>query len=135
VIDYFRQFPGLDASARYNHEGFWSLPTPVIRDIDVALNDIVVYDAEGYEVMRDFLKQQGVRHIILAGYNTDMCVCSTTAGYQNLRKDFNVMLVGDATVATFPANSKPAYATNAAVSYAALNLLITQSSWIETAGK
>ena len=37
-----------------------------------------------------------------------MCYCKTTAGYQNLSKDFNVFLVGDATLATFPANSQPA---------------------------
>ena len=29
-------------------------------------------------------EEQGVRHVLLAGYNTDMCVCSTTAGYKNL---------------------------------------------------
>ena len=108
---------------------------PVIKDIDVAADDVVLYDAEGYELLRDWLKAQGIRHVILAGYNTDMCVCATTAGYENLRKDFNVFLVGDATLATFPANSTPAFATNAAVSYAALNLLITQESWITRIGE
>jgi nicotinamidase-related amidase len=131
VVDYFRQFRGIDAHGRYNGEGFWKLPIPVIKDIEVADDDVVAYDGEGYELLRDFLKENGVRHVILAGYNTDMCVCSTTAGYENLRRDFNVFLVGDATIATFPANSKPAYATNAAVSYAALDLLITQGSWIK----
>jgi len=131
VIDYFRQFQGLNAQARFNGKGFWQLPIPVIQDIEVAEEDVVAYDGEGYKLLRDFLKQNGIRHVILAGYNTDMCVCSTTAGYENLRRDFNVFLVGDATVATFPANSKPAYATNAAVSFAALDLLITQDSWIK----
>jgi hypothetical protein len=59
-----------------------------------------------------------------------MCVCKTTAGYENLREDFNVFLVGDATIATFPGQDSPRHATNASVSFAALNLLITQSSWI-----
>jgi hypothetical protein len=131
VSDYFRQFPGLDAKDRYNHAGFWQLPVPVHRKIQVMEDDVVIYDAEGYPLLRDFLRQNGIRHVLLAGYNTDMCVCATTAGYKNLHPDFNVMLVADATVATFPANSKPAYATNAAVSFAALNLLITQCSWIE----
>ena len=131
VPDYFRQFPGLDPTARYNHEGFWQLPVPVHRQIQVMDDDVVIYDAEGYPLLRDFLRQSGIKHVLLAGYNTDMCVCATTAGYKNLQPDFNVMLVADATVATFPANSKPAYATNAAVSFAALNLLITQCSWIE----
>lgn len=131
VADYFRQFPGLDATDRYNHAGFWNLPIPIHKKIDVAADDVVIYDAEGYPLMRDFLRENGIRHVLLTGYNTDMCVCATTAGYKNLQQDFNVFLVGDATVATFPANSKPAYATNAAVSFAALNLLITQGSWIQ----
>ena len=69
--------------------------------------------------------------MLLTGYATDMCFCKTTAGYQNLSKDFNVFLVGDATLATFPANSSPRFATNAAISFASLEHLITQVSWIE----
>ena len=45
VVDYFRQFPGLDAGAKYNRAGFWKLPVPVHRDIDVAPQDVVIYDA------------------------------------------------------------------------------------------
>ena len=91
---------------------------------------VVYYDEDGYLPLRDFLKRLGVRHIILTGYATDMCFCKTTAGYENLSKDFNVFLVGDATLATFPANNTPAHATNAHISFASLNQLITQSSWI-----
>jgi hypothetical protein len=134
VADYFRQFAGLDSGAKYDPKGFWDLPIPVIKDIETTPDDVVIYDAEGYEPLKQFLREQGVRHVILAGYNTDMCVCATTAGYKNLRSDFNVFLVGDATLATFPANSTPAHATNAAVSFAALDLFITQRSWITTAG-
>jgi nicotinamidase-related amidase len=130
TIAYFQQFPGIDSSARYNAAGYWDLPVPVTRAITVALDDLVAYDAEGYPALRDFLKAQGIRHILLAGYNTDMCVCETTAGYKNLRQDFDVFLVGDATIATFPAQPGPALATNAAVAYAALNLFITQASWV-----
>lgn len=36
-------------------------------------DDIVIYDAEGYAILRDFLKAQGVRHVLLTGYATDMC--------------------------------------------------------------
>jgi hypothetical protein len=57
-------------------------------------------------------------------------VCSTTAGYKNLRQDFNVFLVGDATLATFPAHATPRAATSAAVSFASLDLFITQVSWV-----
>jgi hypothetical protein len=39
--------------------------------------------------------------------------------------------VGDATLATFPANLTPRCATNAAISFAALDHLITQVSWVE----
>jgi len=60
-----------------------------------------------------------------------MCVRATTAGYANLRKDFNVFLVGDATQATFPASDTPRFATTAAVSFASLDLFITQVSWIK----
>jgi nicotinamidase-related amidase len=131
VADYFKQFPGLDAGARFNSAGFWELPIPVTRDIDVSPDDVVIYDAQGYEALKKFLRGQKVRHVLLAGYATDMCYCRTTAGYQNLSKDFNVFLVGDASLATFPANASPKFATNAALSFAALDQLITQVSWIK----
>lgn len=131
VIDYFRQFPGLDAGPRFNNAGFWDLPIPVTRDIEVDPDDVVIYDRPGYAPLKKFLKQHGVRHVLLTGYATDMCFCRTTAGYENLSKDFNVFLVGDATLATFPANSSPRFATNASISFASLEHLITQTSWIE----
>jgi nicotinamidase-related amidase len=131
MIDYFKQFSGLDAGARFNNAGFWDLPIPVTKDIDVDPGDVVIYDAAGYDPLKQFLASQGIRHVLLTGYATDMCFCKTTAGYQNLAKDFNVFLVGDATLATFPANSSPRFATNAAISFASLEHLITQTSWIE----
>jgi hypothetical protein len=131
VVDYFRQFPGLDAGARFNNAGFWELPIPVAKPIAVAPEDVVFYDAEGYDALKTFLQKQGIRHVLLAGYHADMCVCATTAGYKNLRRDFNTFLVGDATQATFPACDTPRFATTAAVSFAALDLFITQVSWIE----
>jgi hypothetical protein len=130
LADYFRHFPGLDAGPRYNGAGFWELPIPVCKAIDVHPDDVVIYDTPGYAPLRDFLKKNGVRHVLLTGYATDMCFCRTTAGYENLSKDFNVFLVGDATLATFPANATPRYATNAALSFASLNHLITQVSWV-----
>jgi nicotinamidase-related amidase len=134
VRDYFQQFPGLDAGARYNHAGFWDLPIPVTKDVEVFPNDVVYYDEDGYPQLREFLKRLGVRHVLLTGYATDMCFCKTTAGYENLSKDFNVFLVGDATLATFPANDTPSHATNAHISFASLNQLITQCSWIRFEG-
>jgi len=131
VADYFRQFPGLDAGDRYNGKGFWELPIPVSTSIDVQPNDVVIFDDEGYPALRDFLQGQQIRHILLTGYATDMCYCRTTAGYENLSKDFNVFLVADASLATFPANSSPRFAVNASISFAALNQLITQVSWVK----
>ncbi|MBX7168278.1 MAG: cysteine hydrolase [Pirellulales bacterium] len=131
VADYFRKFPGLDATAKFNGEGFWELPIPVVKGIRQDPDDVVIYDGDGYPPLREFLRAQGVRHVLLTGYATDMCYCRTTAGYENLDPDFNVFLVGDASCATFPANNTPRYATNAALSFASLEHLITQCSWIE----
>ena len=132
VKDYFKQFPGLDAGDHYNNAGFWKMPIPVCAAVEMAHDDIVIYDADGYGELRDFLKKNEVANVILVGYATDMCFCKTTAGYENLSQDFNVFLVGDATLATFPANETPAYATNAHISFASLNQLVTQCSWIKT---
>src|SRR5262249_60994804 len=120
-----------DAGARYNNAGFWNLPIPVTKDIDYQPDDVVIYDAAGYAPLKEFLQKHKVRHVLLTGYATDMCFCKTTAGYENLRKDFNVFLVGDASLATFPANSSPMFATNAAISFASLENLITQVSWVK----
>jgi nicotinamidase-related amidase len=121
----------LDASARFNHEGFWNLPIPVARPLEVAPDDVVIYDGDGYPALKSFLKQQGIRHILLAGYHADMCVCKTTAGYRNLENDFNVFLVGDATQATFPASDTSRFATSSTISSASMEVLITQVSWIQ----
>jgi hypothetical protein len=131
VVDYLKQFPGLDAGPAYNNTGFWDLPIPVAKPIEVAAEDVVFYDAEGYTPIKAFLQKLGIRHVLLAGYATDMCVCSTAAGYKNLSKDFNTFLVGDATQATFPASDTSRFATTAAISFAALDLFITQVSWIK----
>ena len=131
VIDYFREFPGLQFGADYNNEGFWDLPIPVCADVTMHPDDVVLYDEDGYPALKEFLRKHNIRHVLLTGYATDMCFCKTTAGYENLSKDFNVFLVGDATLATFPANATPQYATNAHISFASINQLITQTSWIE----
>ncbi len=130
AIDYFKQFPGLDSGPRFNHAGFWDLPIPVTRDIDVFPDDVVIYDQEGYDLLKKFLHEHGIRHVLLTGYAADMCYARTCAGFQNLSKDFNVFLVGDATLATFPANPTPRFATNQTISFASLDELVTQISWI-----
>jgi nicotinamidase-related amidase len=91
---------------------------------------VVFYDGEGYALVRDHLRACGVRHVLLCGYATDMCVKATTCGYDNLSADFNVFLVGDATLATFPASLTPALATQVALCNASLWQMVTQASWI-----
>lgn len=135
VKDYFQQFPGLDAGPKYDPQGYWDLPLPISDAVTVSPDDFVYYDEDGYPALRDFLKTQQIRHVLLVGYATDMCFCLTTAGYKNLSQDFNVFLVGDATLATFPANNTPKYAANAHISFASLNQLITQTSWVKPATK
>ena len=130
AVDYFRQFPGLDATDKYNTRGFRNLPIPVMSSLEVAPNDVVAYDGEGYNALKRFLQRNGIEHVLICGYHADMCVCSTTAGHENMRRDFNTFLVGDAVQATLPANSSSKYATNQAVSFASLEVLVTQASWI-----
>jgi len=48
----------------------------------------------------------------------------------SIEGDGNVFLVGDATLATFPGHDTPRFATSAAVSFAAIDLFITQVSWV-----
>jgi nicotinamidase-related amidase len=131
AIDYFQQFQGGDSSSRYDSKGFWELPIPVMKPIDVAPTDFVIYDVDGYKALKEFLISQGIEHVLLCGYHADMCVCSTTAGYDNLRKDFNVFLVADAVQSTLPANRDSRYATNQTISFASLKVLITQVSWVK----
>jgi nicotinamidase-related amidase len=131
VVDYFKEFPGLDAGPHFDRQGFWQQPIPVTRDIETEPDDVVIYDGEGYPPLRDFLKKNHIRHVLLAGYACDMCYEKTTAGFRNLSPDFDTFLIGDATLATFPANDSPRYATNASISFASLQHLITQISWIK----
>jgi nicotinamidase-related amidase len=130
VKSYMDQTPSTDAGDRYNGPGYWSLPMPVSRGIDHRPGDVVFYDGEGYPKVRDYLKTRGVRHVLLLGYATDMCVISTTCGYENLSRDFNLFLVGDATMATFPGSATPRFATQVAVANAALRQMITQVGWV-----
>jgi hypothetical protein len=43
------QFSGLDPGPQFNNAGFWDLPIPVTRDVEVDPEDVVIYDAPGYE--------------------------------------------------------------------------------------
>lgn len=128
---YLQQTPSTDACPRYDGDGFWELPMPVHAAVERQPTDRVLYDGEGYAPVRDYLRGQGIRHVLLTGYCTDMCVKSTTCGYENLSQDFNVFVVGDATLATFPATTTPRFATQVALHNAALWQLITQVNWVQ----
>jgi hypothetical protein len=128
---YMVQTPSTNAYEGYNGEGFWELPMPIHAALDFQPTDLVFYDGEGYELVRDYLKSRGIRHVLLGGYATDMCVKATTCGYDNLCQDFNLFLVGDVTLATFPASTTPRFATQVALHNAALWQLVTQASWVQ----
>lgn len=130
VRSYFARIHSTDAGDHYNRAGFWQLPMPMSVGIEYDPRDRVFYDAEGYALVRDYLLAQGIRHVLLAGYCTDMCVISTTCGYQNLSDDFNLFLVGDATLATYPGSTTPRYATQVALANAALTQMVTQAGWV-----
>ena len=131
VVDYFKQFNGLIAhDGKFNPKGFWDLPIPLTVDVDYHPDDVMIYDGDGYPALKKFLRDNGIRHVLLTGYSTDMCYQKTCAGFDNLSQDFNVFLVGDATLATFPANVTPKFTTSAHLSFASIDHLITQVSWI-----
>jgi len=72
-----------------------------------------------------------IENILLGGYATDICVKESVAGYIDLVDDFNVFIVGDATMATFPARSRPSEPTRDELIRASLYVPITQISWIK----
>ena len=80
----------------------WPSQIPLSKNLDYDVGDIVIYDGLGYPALRDYLVGKGIKHVLLGGYCTDMCVISTTAGYKNLTKDFNVFLVGNISLAAWP---------------------------------
>jgi hypothetical protein len=85
----------------------WPDKIPVHGYLDYAPNDVVIYDDLGYAALRDFLQSHGIENVLFGGYATDMCVISTTAGYQNLTQHFNVFVVGTATLAAWPTTPDP----------------------------
>jgi nicotinamidase-related amidase len=130
VRSYMDQTPSTEHGTRRNGPGFWNLPMPIATAVECGPRDMVFYDGEGYDKVRDALRKAGIRHVLLTGYATDMCVIRTTCGYQNLSRDFNVFLVGDATLATFPGSRTPRFVTQAALTSASLSQMITQVSWV-----
>jgi hypothetical protein len=130
INDYFNEFISLDGSEYYNGKGFWSLPVPLVNTLNFFDNYQIIYDQEGYDTLKKMLKRNNIKHVLLGGYCLDKCVKHTTAGYDNLKKDFNVFIIGDATLSTYPASEKPHYSNYYNIANASLTNLITQISWI-----
>lgn len=130
VASYLQATYHTDATDCYNGEGYWQLPMPVHEAVERGPRDLVFYDGEGYEKVRDYLQSRGIRHVLLCGYATDMCVIRTTCGWENMSRDFNLFVVGDATLACFPGSTTPRYATQVALANTALSQLVTQVNWI-----
>lgn len=85
---------------------------PGYTALDRPPTDRVYDDREGHEKVRDYLRTHRIRHLLLAGYCTDMCAKATTCGHGYLCEDFSVSTVGDE----------------------ALRQLITQVGWVKWAG-
>ncbi len=134
VGSYFKQTPAIHVCPEYDNDILTRMPMPLASAIRHHREDIVFYDDEGYTIVRRFLKSRGIRHVLLGGYCTDVCVAATTCGYANLSRDFNVFIVGDATLAAFPASTTPRFATQAALASASLSQLITQCGWVKESG-
>ena len=129
VSSYLAQFPGLSANDHYNGPGYWRLPVPVYSGLYQS-SDLVFYEDQGYGALRDYLIERNIEHVLLAGYATADCVLSTAAGADTLQNDFNVFVVGDATVALFPAMLDPTAATAVEVAKISIDHLVTQTDWI-----
>ncbi len=127
---YFKNFSGIGADEFYDGD-FWKVPLLLASDISYKGTDKVIYDGEGYEIVKSYLKEKGIENILLCGYATDACVVSTTAGYENLEKDFNVFVVGDCTLATFPAVNSAGEFTSVALCKASISHFITETAWIQ----
>ncbi|RKJ34392.1 isochorismatase family protein, partial [bacterium 1XD42-8] len=121
---------GIGADEFYDGD-FWKVPLLLASDISYKDTDKVIYDGEGYEIVKSYLKEKGIENILLCGYATDVCVVSTTAGYENLEKDFNVFVVGDCTLATFPAVKSAGEFTSVALCKASISHFITETAWIQ----
>lgn len=154
LTSYFQQTPSSHASVRGNGPGFEEIPVPLANDIFRCPNDIVFYDGEGYEKVRDYLRKKGIRHILVMGFiekstilpthpragaesadKTVMDRIGTALDIERLGKDFNIFLVGDAVRTTFPGSTTPRYAVQAALAKLAGENMITQAGWVKVLGK
>jgi hypothetical protein len=137
VVDYFGQFPMLSSNDKSNARELLDM-VPVSANIDVTPTDVVSYDRQRYGALKKYLQANGIRHVLLGGavlcelqrYTPDMCNAGPFFGYESLAQDFNLFLVGDTALTTFPASETPRFTSRAHISAASVDHLITQISWI-----
>lgn len=153
LTSYFQKTPSSHASVRGNGPGFEEIPVPLANNIFRCPSDIVFYDGEGYEKIRDYLRKKGIRHILVMGFiekstilpthpragaesadKTVMDRIGTAPGIERLGKDFNIFIVGDAVRTTFPGSTTPRYAVQAALARLSGEYMITQAGWVKAAG-
>ena len=148
LTSYFLKTTSYHSSDTYNSPGFKELPVPLAKDIARGQNDIIFYDDEGYTKVRNYLKSCGIRHILLMGFlqkrptlpthpmaddgaERIMGFIKTACNLEDLSKDFNVFLVGDAMRTTYPGSTTPKFATQAALAKVSGNHMITQVNWVK----
>ncbi len=132
LYSYFEQFHGLDSSPYYNGDSRTKTPKLLSSYLDYDQNhDIVIYDGDGYEKVKDYLKNKGITNILFLGYAIDICCKASVFNYEKLKKDFNVFIVGDATLATWPAQETPANTTTTELCRLSINNLITEINKIK----
>jgi hypothetical protein len=103
LTDYFKKFPSLNAGSRYNG-GFEKISFPVNQNLEVCEDDIVFYDGDGWNKSLKYLKMIGVKHILAIGFSMDVCL---RRRIDYLKKHFNIIIVSDASLATFPGPNNP----------------------------
>ena len=116
----------------------WPNKIPVNAALNYAPGDVVAYDDLGYNQLKLFLQSYGIENILLAGYAADTDLATAPDGYMNLKNDFNVFVVGDATMSAWPVTTAipPGYtpvSTRDAIIAATTenSVAATQISWIE----
>ncbi|MEA1952695.1 MAG: dockerin type I domain-containing protein, partial [Planctomycetota bacterium] len=116
----------------------WPDKIPVAAPLEYRPGDMVAYDDLGYGQLKTYLQTSGIENVLLAGYAADTHLATATAGYMNLKNDFNVFVVGDAAMSAWPVStSVPSGYTRISTRDALLDaagvddVAVTQVSWIE----
>lgn len=149
LTSYFLEMPSSHANTAYNGSGFKELPVPLVKGLARTANEIVLYDGDGYDSIRNYLKSRGIRHILVLGFFEKETLLPThpraedessskpisaklglECTIEKLGKDFNIFLVGDTMRTTFPASTTPRYAVQAELAKLSGEYMITQVGWV-----